>query len=167
MTTEGWLRGRARHLYRGIWAFQAESERGFRRLAGATATVALDTFVIAYGMGMLSTGLARRWHSDISRTMFSGPVSFASCCGMTFVYTILVVAAWTFLMVRWLRYMRWSGWWAVAYVFGILCPAAWVLTNHILRGLDSLTMVLLQLPVIITYILRFRSQNRPSSSDSV
>src|SRR5438094_10629800 len=120
-----WMR--AKHLVGGVRAFHLEREGRFREMVGASTVIALDTFVVISFMGMSASQLARGWRSDIAHTPRLDAVSIVTQFPMRCVYTAVFAAAWTYLVDRWLRYMRWPRWWALPYVFLLLCPMAWVL----------------------------------------
>jgi hypothetical protein len=149
---------RARDVVKRILTFHAEAEDQFRNIANATAVVAFDTFVVLYFAGTIAIGLARRWQADTTRKSYGGAVALVAQFPLDSLYTVLIVVAWTLLVMRWLRYIQLPRWWAVPYVIVILCPAAWLLGRHFLRGVDSLVLVLLQAPIIVSYVRRFRAR---------
>jgi hypothetical protein len=149
---------RARAFVKSIWTFHAEAESQFRNIANATAVVAFDTFVVLYFAGTIAIGLARRWQAETAGQSPRGAVALVAQFPLDSLYTVLLVAAWTLLVMRWLRYIQLPQWWAPPYVIIILCPAAWLLAKHFLRGVDSLVMVLLQAPIIVSYVRRFRAR---------
>jgi hypothetical protein len=164
MTVPSRLWMRAKQLFGGVRAFVGEAESQFRETLGVTTVIALDTFCVTSFMGTWATELARRWQSEIASAARRDAVGIVTQFPATCAHTCFLVVVWTFFVMRWLRFMRWQRWWALPCVFLILCPGAWFLAQGVRRGVDVLTLLVVQSPIIVSSIWRSRALAKRDSS---
>lgn len=130
----------------------------FAESLGTTGTAILDVLLQSGPLQWILLEIARAWQQpniSAAHIYFDMPASLQ----LRLTLTIVFLAGWIYLFVRWFRRIGWPRFWALPFVLLILCPMAWV-SARFPPGIDWLLLLLPQSPIMVLFVLRVRSRAR-------
>ena len=156
MMSHGKLRDDMRLFLQRVRSVLADavSEEPLYDSLGPTLTALLSSLTFTLFMAMMAVDMARRWQSS------AATLNAVTQYPTRFLFTLAIIALWTYGLMRFFGFIGWPRWWVLPYVFLILCPWAWIFAYRIEKGGDFMALALLRSPVIVAYVRRIRNRGK-------